>query len=129
MNTIPPRWTVASATVAYLLSLPIMTWMYDIKPVDGGMHHLPMLMTGWFVAPLLTFMGTGLFNYILAKMPFTAARLAFLASCVGGILAWHGIPGWFAIGVGLFVPPIAYNISSKAWNNARALEAFDTHGG
>jgi hypothetical protein len=128
MKNLPPKWVSCAFTLAYMLTVAIMARFYADALRKGG-EHLFSLLGGVFVFPFLICVTVLLFGFIISKLPDGTPRGTFVAVCAIAILAWHGIPGWFAVVFGVVMIVSIHHSVSKDWRNARALEEFDTHGG
>lgn len=128
MRKLPPKWVTCAFTLAYMLTVAIMARFYADALSKGG-EHLFSLLGGVFVFPFLMCVTVLLFGFIITKLADGKPRVVFVAVCAIAILAWHGIPGWFAVVFGIVMIVSINHSVTKEWQNARALEEFDAHGG
>lgn len=129
MPQLTPAFSAAAYGLAYLLSLPVMCLVFAKEIARGGMDYVLVMMGGVFVFPILMVSGYQLFRFILRSLPGVPLRCGFVLLCGVAILAWHGMPGIFAIVFGIFMIHFLYRTEVKVRNDARALEQFDAHGG
>jgi len=128
MPKLPPSWSTGAAAVAYLFTLPAMMHVYASQIQRAGYDYVIILMSVWIVFPALMLPVFFLLTYLLRRIQPAVARLALLLSCAGAVLAWHGMPGLWAIGFGIYLLWHIHRETVKKYNNANALEQFDSHG-
>jgi hypothetical protein len=128
MPILSPAYATASCVVSYLLTLRLICQFFAKEIEKGGAELLLVGMIGGIAFPFLWIFGMHLINFILRQMESKAVRIGFIVLSAAAILAWHGMPGLFAIGVGIYFTVYVYRTETKRWNDAHALEQFDTDG-
>lgn len=128
MSKLSPAYATASCVLSYLLTLRVLCLFFAKEIARGGMDYVVVGLGGGILFPFLWIFGMHLFNFILRRLAGKELRIGFIVIGAAAILAWHGMPGWFAIGVGIFLTVSIYRTEAKKWNDDHALEQFDTHG-
>ncbi len=129
MRKLHPAWNAGIASVAYLLTLPLMGLIYASQIKKAGMFYVEILFSVWVVFPLLMLAGYLILKTVIQQIDSSEIRTAILALCASAIMAWHGMPGWFAMLCGAGIIASIYSVQIKTWNDAVALERFDADSG
>ncbi len=90
---------------------------YALALLIWAVSFIPIYLIGFLV-----------FGLITQALGAEQNRWGFLALCFAAVFAYHGIPGLFAIMVGI-VYHIGFHMHAlNAESDTRALERFDTNG-